>query len=250
VENTSCLSLKGVTKSFGGLRAIDGVSLDVKGGERRAIIGPNGAGKTTLFHLICGELSPSDGAIFLFGAEVTKLPIHKRIALGISRTFQVTNLFPELTVLENLLLAAQGTDRAKYVMYRPLSSYRGFYERSERMLAEFDLQEQRDTAVRNLSHGEQRQVEVCLALIGQPRLLLLDEPTAGLSPAETQSFTATLKNIDPDITVLLIEHDMDVAFELSESITVLHQGKLVVSGSAADIKADETVQKIYFGTET
>ncbi len=245
----SCLSLKGLTKTFGGLHAIDGVSLDVKVGERRAVIGPNGAGKTTLFNLICGELLPTDGEIFLFGTDVTKLPIHKRIALGISRTFQVTNLFPELTVLENLLLAAQGTDRTKFVMYRPISSYRGLYERSERVLAEFDLREQRDTSVKNLSHGEQRQIEVCLALIGQPRLLLLDEPTAGLSPAETQSFTATLKKIDPDITVLLIEHDMDVAFELSESITVLHQGRLVVSGNAEDIKANETVQEIYFGTE-
>lgn len=249
MENTSCLNLEGLTKTFGGLHAIDGVSLDVKVGERRALIGPNGAGKTTLFNLICGELLPTDGAISLFGTDVTKLPTHKRIALGISRTFQVTNLFPELTVLENLLLAAQGTDRAKFVMYRPISSYRGFYERSERFLAEFDLQEQRDTSVKNLSHGEQRQIEVCLALIGQPRLLLLDEPTAGLSPAETQSFTATLKKIDPEITVLLIEHDMDVAFELSESITVLHQGKLVVSGNAEDIRADETVQEIYFGTE-
>jgi len=239
-----------LTKSFGGLRAIDGVSLDVNVGERRAIIGPNGAGKTTLFHLICGDLSPSDGGIFLFGAEVTKLPIYKRIALGVSRTFQVTNLFPELTVLENLLLAAQGTDRAKYVMYRPLSSYHGFYERSERMLAEFDLTDRRDIVVRSLSHGEKRQIEVCLALIGQPRLLLLDEPTAGLSPAETQSFTSTLKKIEPDITVLLIEHDMDVAFELSDSITVLYQGRLVVTGSADDVKANETVQEIYFGTET
>lgn len=250
MENTACLNLKGLTKTFGGLHAIDGVDLEVSVGERRAIIGPNGAGKTTLFNLICGELLPTEGAISLFGKDVTKLPVHKRIALGISRTFQITNLFPQLTVLENLLLAAQGTDPAKFVMYRPISSYRRFYERSDRFLVEFGLQDQRNTQVKNLSHGEQRQIEVCLALIGQPRLLLLDEPTAGLSPAETKSFTATLKKIDPDITVLLIEHDMDVAFELADSITVLHLGQLVVSGKAEDIKANKTVQEIYFGTET
>ena len=250
MENMSCLILKGLTKTFGGLHAIDGINLEVGVGERRAIIGPNGAGKTTLFNLICGELLPTKGGISLFGRDVTKLPVHKRIALGISRTFQITNLFPELTVLENLLLAAQGTDRAKFVMYRPISSYQHFYKRSDRFLVEFGLRNQQDTKVKNLSHGEQRQIEVCLALIGHPRLLLLDDPTAGLSPAETQSFTATLKKIDPDITVLLIEHDMDVAFELADSISVLHLGQLVVSGKAEDIKANKTVQEIYFGTET
>ena len=249
MENSACLNLNGLTKSFGGLDAISGVDLDLAVGERRAIIGPNGAGKTTLFNLICGELLPSSGRISLFGADVTKLPVHKRVALGIARTFQVTNLFPELTVLENLLLAAQGTSPAKYVMYRPMSSYDEFYKSAERMLDEFDLQAQRQIQVKNLSHGERRQVEVCLALIGQPRLLLLDEPTAGLSPAETQSFTATLKQIDPEITVLLIEHDMDVAFELADSITVLHLGELVISGRADDIKNNKTVQEIYFGTE-
>ncbi|MDA1090587.1 MAG: ABC transporter ATP-binding protein [Proteobacteria bacterium] len=249
MENTACLDLQGVTKTFGGLHAISGVDLNLAVGERRAIIGPNGAGKTTLFNLICGELFPSEGAILLFGQDVTKLPVHKRISLGISRTYQVTNLFPELTVLENLLLAAQGTNRAKFVMFRPMSFYREFYERAETILDEFNLQVQRDTQVKNLSHGEQRQVEVCLALIGQPRLLLLDEPTAGLSNAETQSFTATLKKIDPQITVLLIEHDMDVAFELADSITVLHLGELVISGKAEDIKNNKTVQEIYFGTE-
>ena len=248
METASCLSLTGITKTFGGLHAIEGVDLEMRVGERRAVIGPNGAGKTTLFNLISGELLPNGGNISLFGKDVTRVPIHKRIAMGLARTFQVTNLFPELSVLENLLLAAQGTDVAKFVMYRPLSSYRRFYEVAEKTLLEFGLQEERDTLIKNLSHGEQRQVEVCMALIGQPRLLLLDEPTAGLSPAETQSFTVTLNNIDPGITVLLIEHDMDVAFELSDSITVLSLGQLVVSGTAEDIKNNATVKELYFGT--
>jgi branched-chain amino acid transport system ATP-binding protein len=249
VENSVCLDLQDVTKNFGGLLAIDHVSFKVEVGERRAIIGPNGAGKTTLFNLICGELPASEGGIHLFGTDVTKLPTHRRIALGISRTFQVTNLFPELTVLENLILAAQGTDRAKFVMFRPMASYRRFYEQAEEFLVKFELTEQRDSQVKFLSHGEQRQIEVCMAMIGHPRLLLLDEPTAGLSPAETNSFMESLKIIDPGITVLLIEHDMGVAFALADIITVLHQGKFHASGSVEDIKANEQVQNIYFGTE-
>jgi branched-chain amino acid transport system ATP-binding protein len=248
MENSVCLDLRDVTKNFGGLRATDNVSFQVQVGERRAIIGPNGAGKTTLFNLICGELLPSAGSIHLFGTAVTKLPAHRRIALGLARTFQVTNLFPELTVLENLILAALGTDRTKFVMYRPMASHRRFYEQAEEFLVEFDLADQRDTPVKFLSHGEQRQIEVCMALIGKPRLLLLDEPTAGLSPAETSSFKETLKLIDPAITLLLIEHDMGVAFALADIITVFHLGKLHTSGTVEEIKANEDVQNIYFGS--
>ncbi len=248
MDDPICLDLRDVTKNFGGLLAIDNVGFKVAVGERRAIIGPNGAGKTTLFNLICGELLPSGGSIHLFGTDVTKLPTHRRIALGIARTFQVTNLFPELTVLENLILAAQGTDATKFVMFRPMASYRRFFERAEEFLVKFELTDQRHSQVKFLSHGEQRQIEVCMALVGNPRLLLLDEPTAGLSPAETNSFVDSLKTIDPGITVLLIEHDMSVAFALAEIITVLHHGKFHASGTVEDIKADETVQNIYFGT--
>ncbi len=247
--DTVCLVLQGLTKNFGGLRAVDHVDLEVKAGERRGIIGPNGAGKTTLFNLICGEFPPSDGRIVHFGKDVTRIPAHKRIALGIARTFQITNLFPNLTVLQNVLLAAQGLERTKYVMYLPISSYSHLYEKSERFLKEFELWEKRDILVKNLSHGDQRQIEICLALVGQPRLLLLDEPTAGLSPAETLSFTTMLKKLDPDMTILLIEHDMDVAFEFAENITVLHQGSLIASGNNEDIKANTKVQEIYLGME-
>ena len=247
--DTPCLVLQGLTKNFGGLTAVDHVDLEVRPGERRGLIGPNGAGKTTLFNLICGEFPPSEGRIVHFGKDVTRIPVHKRIALGIARTFQITNLFPNLTVLQNVLLAAQGLERTKYVMYSPISSYKHLYERSKELLEEVELWEKRDVLIKNLSHGEQRQIEVCLALIGQPRLLLLDEPTAGLSPAETLSFTSMLKKIDPDMTILLIEHDMDVAFELAENITVLHQGSTIASGKKEDIRENTKVQEIYLGME-
>lgn len=247
--DTLCLVLQDLTKNFGGLTAVDHVDLEVRTGERRGIIGPNGAGKTTLFNLICGEFPPSGGRIVHFGKDVTQIPSHKRIALGIARTFQITNLFPNLTVLQNLLLASQGLEKTKYVMYLPISSYKHLYEKSKGLLEEVGLWTKRDVLVKNLSHGEQRQIEVCLALIGQPRLLLLDEPTAGLSPAETLSFTTMLKELDPGMTILLIEHDMDVAFEVAENITVLHQGGLVATGTKEEIKANTTVQEIYLGTQ-
>ncbi len=244
-----CLVLESLTKEFGGLMAVDHVNLEIRAGERHGIIGPNGAGKTTLFNLICGELSPTDGRVIHFGEDVTRLPTHKRIGLGISRTFQINNLFPKLTVRQNILLAAQGLDRAKYVMYRPISSYDYLHDKTRSILEEFDLWEKREVRAENLSYGEQRQIEICLALIENPRLLLLDEPTAGLSRAETLSFTASLKKLNSDMTILLIEHDMDVAFELAENITVLQMGKLVASGDKEDIKANKTVQEIYLGTE-
>ncbi len=247
--DTVCLALQDLTKNFGGLTAVDHVDLEVRPGERRGIIGPNGAGKTTLFNLICGEFPPSGGRIVHFGKDVTRIPVYKRIALGIARTFQITNLFPNLTVLQNVLLAAQGLERTKYVMYLPISSFNHLYEKSKSRLEEVELWEKRDVLIKNLSHGDQRQIEVCLALIGQPRLLLLDEPTAGLSPAETLSFTTMLKKLDRDMTILLIEHDMDVAFEFAENITVLYQGGLIASGTKEDIKANKTVQEIYLGTE-
>lgn len=247
--DTPCLALEGLTKEFGGLIAVDHVNLEIRQGERHGIIGPNGAGKTTVFNLICGDLSPTEGRIVHFGQDVTKLPTYKRIALGISRTFQINNLFPKLTVLQNVLLAAHGLERTKYVMYRPISSYKSLHNETRRILEEFDLWEKHEVLVENLSYGEQRQIEICLALIGNPRLLLLDEPTAGLSRAETLTFTSTLKKLDTEMTILLIEHDMDVAFELAENISVLQLGRLVTSGGKEEIKANKQVQEIYLGTE-
>ena len=247
--DTLCLVLQGLTKEFGGLKAVDHVDLEIRAGERHAVIGPNGAGKTTLFNLICGDLTPTEGKVIHFGEDVTRLPTHKRIGLGMSRTFQINNLFPKLTVRQNVLLAAQGLDRAKYVMYRPISSYGYLHDKTRSILEEFGMWDKREVRVENLSYGEQRQIEICLALIENPRLLLLDEPAAGLSRAETRTFTDSLKKLDSDMTILLIEHDMDVAFELTENITVLQMGKRVASGSKEDIKANKTVQEIYLGTE-
>ena len=245
---TPCLVLEELTKEFGGLIAVDHLNLEIEAGERHGIIGPNGAGKTTLFNLICGELSPSDGAVTFFGQDVTRMRTHKRIALGISRTFQINSLFPKLTVRQNLLLAAQGLERTKFVMYRPISSYSYLHDKTENILHEFGLWDQREVLVENLSYGVQRQVEICLALIGDPKLLLLDEPTAGLSRAESKTFTNSLKKLNSEMTILLIEHDMDVAFELVEKITVLQMGALVASGPTEEIKANQKVQEIYLGT--
>lgn len=248
-NSVPCLILENLSKDFGGLRAVNGINMRVESGERRVLIGPNGAGKTTLFNLISGEYPVTQGRIIHFGKDVTGLPPYRRAALGIARTFQITNLFPNLMVLENLLLACQALERAKFVMFRPLSFYREFLDKSMNLLEEFGLWEKRNELVKNLSHGDQRQIEVALALAGQPRLILLDEPTAGLSSAETHSLTLMLKKLDPSITILLIEHDMDVAFEFAEKITVLYQGKFLAEGTKEEIKSNPTVQEIYLGAE-
>ena len=242
------LSLSNVSKAFEGLRAVDGVSLEVRVGEHRAIIGPNGAGKTTLFSLISGETKVTAGQILLFGRDVTRLPPHRRAALGLARTYQITNLFPRLTALQNCLLAVQALTPAKFHLHRALSRYTDHFVRARAVLESVGLQGKEDEDVRNLSHGEQRQLEIALALAGAPKLLLLDEPTAGLSPAESHLMTALLKKLDPAITLLVIEHDMDVAFALTNRITVLHYGKVIADGLAHEVKTNPLVQEIYLGS--
>jgi branched-chain amino acid transport system ATP-binding protein len=241
------LSLEDVSKSFGGLTAVSGVSLAVGAGERRAIIGPNGAGKTTLFSLISGEQLPTGGRIRLFGHDITRLAPHRRAALGLTRTYQITNLFPRLSVMENCLLAVQGLRPMKFHLHRDLSRYPEVMDVSRSVLGAVGLLEKGGATVRDLSHGEQRQLEVALALAGSPKLLLLDEPTAGLSPAESAMMTALLKQLDPAITLLIIEHDMDVAFQLTDRITVLHYGRVVADGLRDAVTANPLVQEIYLG---
>ena len=243
------LRLRGVGRRFGGLHAVRDVDLEVAPGERRAILGPNGAGKTTLFNLISGIYPSSGGRILYFEKDVTGLPSYRRAALGIARTYQITNLFPNLTVSDNILMACQALVRTKFVMFRPLSSYHRLIDRCNDLLKEFGLWGKRNELVKNLSHGDQRQIEVSLALAEKPRLLLLDEPAAGLSSAETHALTLLLKKLDPSITILLIEHDMDVAFEFAERITVLYQGKFLAEGTKEEIKNNPTVQEIYLGSE-
>ncbi len=243
------LVIERLCKNFGGLQALRDLSLDIQPGERRAIIGPNGAGKTTLFNLIGGQLSPSSGRIFLFSHEVTKLPPFRRAALGLARTFQITTLFPNLTVLENMLLAVQALDAVKFVLYRRLTTYQHLLSTAQSRLEQWNLWEKRHALVRQLSYGEQRQLEILLAVAHLPRVLLLDEPTAGLSAAETRQVVAMIQHLDPSITVLLIEHDMDVAFQIAQHITVLHQGKLLADGSPEAIRKDPTVAEIYLGVQ-
>jgi len=241
------LRLDGVTKNFGGLRAVDDVALAVRPGERRALIGPNGAGKTTLFNLISGSLPVSAGSIMLFGRDVTNTPAHVRAAQGLARTFQITNLFPDLTVLDNCLLAVQALTPTRFAMLRPVGAYRSLHAGARATLESVGLDGVGDALVKNLSHGEQRQLEIALALAGRPRVLLLDEPTAGLSPAESRLMAGLLARLDPAITVLMIEHDMDIALELSPHVTVLHYGRVIADGPRADVRRDPQVREIYLG---
>jgi len=236
-----------VSREFGGLRAVEGVELLVRPGERRALIGPNGAGKTTLFNLIAGALPVSSGSIALFGRDVTRLPVHRRAGLGLARTFQVSNLFPALTVAENCVLAVQALTPTKLVMYRRRSGFVDLHARAAETLAAVGLASRADAPVRSLSHGEQRQLEIALALAGRPRLLLLDEPTAGLSPAESALMAGLLARLDRAITVLIIEHDMDIALEIARHVTVLHYGRVIADGTRDEVKANPLVREIYLG---
>ena len=236
-----------MSRAFGGLRAVDAVSLTVRPGERRALIGPNGAGKTTLFNLIAGTIAVTSGSIRLLGRDVTRVAPHRRAALGLARTFQINNLFPALTVLENCLLAVQALTRAKFSMFRPLDAYADLAQRARATLGLVGLDDRTGATVRNLSHGEQRQLEIALALAGQPKVLLLDEPTAGLSPAESQHMARLLRTLDPAITVLMIEHDMDIALEIAHHVTVLHYGRVIADGLRDDVKANPMVREIYLG---
>jgi branched-chain amino acid transport system ATP-binding protein len=246
--SAAALELSALSKSFGGLNAVRGVSLRMQPGERKAIIGPNGAGKTTLFNLITGVLPASSGRIRLFGRDITGWPSHRRTALGMARTFQITSLFPALSVLDNVLLGIGGVRRSKFVMWRSLAGYRELHDKARRLLEEAGFWERRDTEVRHLSHGEQRQIEILLALAADPQLLLLDEPAAGLASGESREMAEFLKRLDPGLAILLIEHDMDVVFDVVSHISVLHFGEVVEEGSTATIRSSGKVQEIYLGT--
>ena len=243
------LSVRHVSRRFGGIVAVDDVTFDLLPGERRAILGPNGAGKTTLFNVIGGQDRPNTGQLYLFGRDITTMSVHGRAALGLSRTFQITNVFANLSVEENVLLAVQALQRTKMVMYRPLRSYASVNTRAQDLLREWGLWEQRTVAARNLSHGDQRLLEIVMALHGEPRLLLLDEPTAGLSTEESQRVAGVIAKLDPEITILLIEHNMDVAFQIASWVTVMHHGRIVSDGPAQQVREDPVVLGIYLGTK-
>ena len=242
-----CLVLENVTRVFGGLKAVNSVSLTVQPGERRALIGPNGAGKTTLFNLISGEVGATGGSIRFMGSDVTTLAPHQRAARGIARTFQITRLFGPLTVLENMLLACEALDARKFILHRPLSSFGDLTDRATALLDALGLKPHQAELARNLSYGDQRMLEVALSLAGRPKLLLLDEPMAGLSSAERTLMLERLDRLDRSIAVLMIEHDMDVAFGFAETNTVLDQGRVLFEGDKDEVSANASVQHIYLG---
>jgi branched-chain amino acid transport system ATP-binding protein len=239
------LEIRNLSRNFGGVRAIADVSLALDPGERRAIIGTNGAGKTTLFNVVNGQIPPSGGEIFLFGENVTQMPLHRRAALGLARTFQITSLFRNLTVIDNMIIAVQALTPSHFVFWRRLARYRDVLGRAEALLEQWRLTEFRLEVVRNLSYGTQRQLEIVMALAGEPRLLLLDEPMAGLSAAETHLATDIILNLDRSITVLLIEHDLAAAFRIADKITAMDQGRIVAEGSPDEIRQESSLQKIY-----
>jgi branched-chain amino acid transport system ATP-binding protein len=247
-RSASALRLAGLGKSFGGLQALHGIDLELQPGERHAIIGPNGAGKTTLFNVITGLLPASMGRVMLFGQDVTGWSSQRRTALGMARTFQITSLFPKLSVLDNVLLAVNGLRPTKFIAWRFLSSYREVYDKAHALLSDAGFLDRKDVEVRHLSHGEQRQLEIVLGLASDPKLLLLDEPAAGLSSGESQDMARFLGRLDPNLAMLLIEHDMDVVFDVADRVTVLHFGEVLETGVADDIRRSERVREIYLGT--
>lgn len=241
------LRLRGVGRRFGGVVAVSGVDLAVRPGERRAILGPNGAGKTTLFNLISGEFPPTAGTVELFGQDVTALPGRKRARLGLSRTFQTSRLFGGLSVDDNLYLAVLGVHdgHLSLVKRREDAELR---ERGRAMAGSIGLDDKLDVLVAELSHGEQRQLEVGMARAAEPKLMMLDEPAAGLSRAERVRLTELLLSLDPGITLILIEHDMDVALRVAEWVTMMHDGRVIVEGTPAEIRANELVHDLYLGS--
>jgi len=240
------LRLRGVHKRFGGVHAVRDVDLDVAAGERRAILGPNGAGKTTLFNLVAGDFPPTSGTIEVLGEDVTRQPARRRTKLGLARTYQKSRLFHGLTVEDNLYLAVVGREGGRL---RPVPLRRDgeFRERARAAAERVWLGDQLRTAVGSLSHGEQRQLEVGLASVTEPQVMMLDEPASGLSRGERGRLTELLLGLAGEVTLILIEHDMDVALTVAERVTMMHDGRVIVEGTPAEIRANELVHDLYLG---
>ena len=234
--------LEGVTRTFGALRAIEDVSFSVAAGERRAVIGANGAGKTTLFNVITGDFPASMGRVLFFGEDVTLHAPFERIRMGLRRTYQSSLLFRDLSVRDNLFLAVRGVSRNRYSFFRPRRS-----QPVEDLLARVRLSHLADAPVSSLSHGQQRQLEIGMALAGAPRLILFDEPAAGLSPAERTELVALLTSLPAHMGFIIIEHDLDIALRVVSRVTVMHNGRLLKHGTPAEIENDSEVQAIYMG---
>ena len=246
---TALLSIEALTRNFGALSALAGVSLALEARERRAVIGPNGAGKTTLFNVITGQLPPSGGRILFDGHPIAGLPPHAVAQRGVSRSFQRTNLFLRLTVLENLRLAAAAGAGGSYDLLGRVERGTAPVAVARETAFAVGLADRIGETVGRLSYGEQRQLEVGVALATRPKLLLLDEPTAGMSPEETQRMTRMLEGLPREVTLLIIEHDMDVVGSLADRVTVLHYGQVLTEGTFDEVKQDPRVYEVYLGTE-
>ena len=242
----AALELRGVTRLFGALIALSDVTLTVRPGERRAVLGSNGAGKTTLFNCITGDFPPSSGTIRFFGEDVTHFPPYERIRRGLRRTYQISALFPGLTVHDNVYLACRGVSRGRYSLIRPRAND-ALVAAADDLVQAVHLTAIRDRKVAELAYGQQRQLEIALALAGAPRFILFDEPAAGLSPTERAELVEILTSLPAHIGYIIIEHDMDVALRVVESVTMMHNGRIFKEGSPGEIESDPEVQELYLG---
>jgi branched-chain amino acid transport system ATP-binding protein len=246
LASNDALVLHGVTRAFGALRAVDDVSLSVAAGQKYAILGSNGAGKTTLFNTITGDFPPTAGRVAFFGEDITGLPPHERIRKGLRRTYQSSLLFRELSVRDNLFLAVRGVANGRFSFWRPGAGHAS-QAATHDLLERARLAHIADERVANLAHGQQRQLEIGMALAGAPRLILFDEPAAGLSPAERRELVALLTSLPAHMSFVLIEHDLDIALRVAERVTVMHNGRVLKTGTPAQIQDDPQVQAIYMG---
>jgi branched-chain amino acid transport system ATP-binding protein len=241
------LRIESLSKDFGGVHVLRDISFSVLPGERLLIIGPNGAGKTTLFNLIGGQLSPTSGRLFFEGRDITRVPAHQRAHLGIVRSFQLSTLLVNQTVIENALLTFMGCHACRYDLWRPIRAHKDLLDSAEKALASAELWDRRQMPVKLLSYGDRRRLEVVLSIALQPRLLLLDEPSNGLTSEESGAIVRLIKKAGRDVTVIVVAHDMDLVFETAERINVLYYGGLLASGTPDEIRNNPKVREIYMG---
>ena len=244
---TAALSISALKKAFGGLPAANNISLEVLPGERRLIIGPNGAGKTTLFNLITGDLKSDSGEIRIFGEDVSRMPPHRRAHCGLARTYQIITLFAMDTLEHNIVLSLLGLSPIRWSAFRPLAEHPHLYDEARGVLRRVGLEPLAGRPIGEVAYGEKRRVEIAMALAQKPRLLLLDEPFAGLSREERLSVTELIAAIPREVTLIMIEHDMDTALDLAERITLLHYGCVIVEGTRAEVVADPRTREVYLG---